>query len=114
MTSSLQWLSIVNTVLFGFEMAGVLVIVWIGWLRTRRVAYIVLAGWALATLAGIATAYLPFVQSIFGGTNNSQTTYQIMMWINLLRTLVSSVLLLAGLGMLVFNERRAEPQPGAS
>ena len=107
-------LSIASMFVYGFTMAGVLVCVWIGWLRTRHVGYLILAAWSLVSMAGMAASYLPAMQSWFGRSANSQVTQQLVMWINLLRTIVSSLLLLAGIGLLVFQQPRlgspTEPQ----
>ncbi len=68
MTSSYSALSFFYFILHGFAMAGVLVIVWFGWLRTRQIGYLVLASWALATMGGTAFSYLPagFGLLVFG------------------------------------------------
>ena len=105
MTNTYSAFSFFNLTLHGFAMAAVIVIVWLGWLRTREPGYLVLAGWALASMAGMALYYVPTVQAFFGGPRNSNSTMQFMMWSNLIRTIVTSVLLLAGLGLLVFGRR---------
>ena len=91
-------------------MAGVLVIVWLGWLRTRQPGYLVLGAWALVAMTGMAINYLPSLQLLFGMPSNSNATMQLMIWLNLVRTVVGSILLLAGLGLLVFAPRRTTPQ----
>ena len=96
----------ISMILYGFGMAGVLVIVWIGWLRTRRAGYLVLAVWAIAAMAGMAASYLPLLQVVMGKTLNSDNTVRMMMWLNLFRTIVSSALLLTGLALLVFGPKR--------
>ena len=113
MANQYQVLSLVSMVLFGFGMAGVIVIVWIGWLRTRQLGYLVLAAWALTTAAGMATSYLPALQSFFGKPMNQDAMLKMMMWTNLVRTLVSSALLVFGLGLLVFAQRRDVSPPRA-
>ncbi len=78
---------------------------WIGWLRTRRLAYLVLAAWALAGLFGLAlgSVLLPVLQTRLGVQSISLT-----MGILFVQSVVTSVLLLLGLGMLVFGERKAD------
>ena len=104
MTSSYQWISIAMMILHGFAMAAALVIVWIGWLRTRRLAYLVLAGWTVVSMLGIAlqSIFLPSVQSRFG----VEASVSVVLGFQLLRSIVTSVLLLVGLGMLVFGPRQ--------
>jgi hypothetical protein len=113
MTNPYQSLSIASAVLYGFTMAGVLMLVWIGWLRTRQFGYLVLAAWALATMARMAFSYLPMVQSFLGKPANSDSTFRVIMWSNLLGTIVTAVLLLTGIGLLVFGQRRPSSQPQA-
>lgn len=102
-----QWLSMTNMILGGLGMAGVLIIVWIGWLRTRRFAYLVLGAWALTTMFGIAVSAFFFPAMRLGGN----VDVSVVMWVQLIRSVVSSVLLVLGLGMLVLGERRVE-SPG--
>ena len=109
MNNSYQAPSIANMVLFGFAMAGVLVIVWLGWLRTRHIGYLVLAAWALASMAGIAMTYFPTVATLAG----KPAGYEVMIWLHLIRVIVTSVLLLTGLGLLVFRDRPSPAQSGA-
>ena len=99
---------IANTVLYGLGMAGVLIIVWMGWLRTRRFGYLVLAAWALACILGTAvqSLVLPVIQLRFGANTNVQI---FMWWFPTLSLMVTMVVLLLGLSMLVFRERT----PGA-
>ena len=103
-STHLQWSSIASLVLTGLGMSGVLIIVWIGWLRTRRSAYLVLAGWALATMLGMAAqaVILPGLQMRFA----ANTSFPIYMIFQLVRSFVTFILLLLGLGMLVFAERK--------
>jgi hypothetical protein len=100
-----QWFSIAMMILHGFAMAAALVIVWIGWLRTRRFAYLVLGAWAIVSMLGLAvqSMVLPSVQGRFAELNS----VSFMLGFQLLRSIVTSVLLLAGLGMLVFGPRQA-------
>jgi hypothetical protein len=102
-STHLQWSSIASLVITGLGMGGVLIIVWIGWLRTRRSAYLVLAAWALVTMLGVAaqSVVLPQLQMRFG----ANTSFPIFMVFQLARSFVTLVLLLLGLGMLVFGER---------
>ncbi len=99
-----QWGSIAVLMLTGLGMGGVLVIVWIGWLRTRRSAYLVLAAWALVTMLGVAaqSVLLPGLQMRFGANES----FPIHIIFQLVRSFVTFVLLLLGLGMLVFGERK--------
>ena len=101
-----QWSSIASLVLTGLGMGGALIIVWIGWLRTRRWAYLVLAAWALVTMLGVAvqSVVLPGLQMRLGA--NMSFLYIVFPFV---RSFVTLVLLLLGLGMLVFAERK----PGA-
>ncbi len=103
-STHLQWSSIASLVLTGLGMGGALIIVWIGWLRTRRSAYLVLAAWALVTMLGVAvqSVVLPGLQMRFGTTSS----FPIFMVFQLVRSVVTLVLLLLGLGMLVFAERK--------
>ena len=111
--STYQAFSIANMVLFGFAMAGVLVIVWIGWLRTRHIGYLVLAAWALTTMAGMAISYLPIAAALAGQPGGYEVAQKFMLWLHLLRVIVTSLLLLAGMGLLVFRDGRSAPRPGA-
>jgi hypothetical protein len=54
MDRNLTALVIGNSILHGFIYAAVLAIMWIGWLRHRRAAYLVLVLWALSALLGMA------------------------------------------------------------
>jgi len=113
MTQIYHALSIANLLLYGFCTAGVLVIVWIGWLRTRQVAYLVLAAWALSVMAGAALSYLPWFLSVSGLGGQTSTTH-VVMWMNLARTVLSSALLLLGLGLLVFGRPRLGGVPAGN
>ena len=105
-----SWLSLASTIFFGLGMAGALIIVWMGWLRTRRIAYLVLAAWALVSMAGAATSwfYLPLTQKM---SVSHEAALQLTMALNIARTVVSSILLLAGLGLLVFGDQRRTERP---
>jgi hypothetical protein len=113
MASHHQFFAIVNMVLFGLEMAGVLIIVWMGWLRARRFAYLILAAWALANIVGMvaSSVALPLIQTRWGTPGGQAVGLQVYMWMNIARTLVTSVLLLVGLGLLVRGEARPVAQP---
>jgi hypothetical protein len=80
--------------------------VWVGWLRTRQTGFLVLAAWCLVSMAGTAITYLPLMQSFLGQSVSGQSTGLLIMWINLLRTIVASLLLLTGIGLLVFSQPR--------
>jgi hypothetical protein len=105
-SSQYQWLSFVSVMGSGATMTATLIIVWMGWLRTRRIAFLVLAAWALSVMLGIGVqSFSPmFLQWVFGGGTNGQQTYLFMMGFNLIRLIISSALLLAGLGSLVFGQ----------
>ena len=102
-TASFQWISIANLILNGMAMAGVLILVWIGWLRTRRLAFLVLAAWSLSVMFGLGLqSFWPFVTQLFGG-GGAQMRYELLMWAQLFRSLLSTVLLITGLGLFVFG-----------
>jgi hypothetical protein len=109
MMMSHSFLSIVSTFLFSLGMAGALIIVWMGWLRTRRIGYLILAAWAIVAMAGAATSwfYLPLTRKM---SVSSQAALQITLALNIGRTVISSVLLLTGLWLLVFGEPRNAPR----
>jgi hypothetical protein len=103
--ANLQWISTVQAILTGLTTAGVLTIVWIGWLRTRRIGYLVLAAWSLTVLLGVVmqSLYFPIVQTFLGNNVRNQMRYEFFMWAQLIRSLVSGALLIAGLALLVFG-----------
>lgn len=99
-------------ILIGFSTAAVLVIVWIGWLRTRRLGYLVLAAWTLTVMMGSAmqtSFFFPAVQYLFGNTLSQESRVELLMWAQLIRLLISTALLIGGLLMLVFRD---DPQIG--
>jgi hypothetical protein len=101
------WFSILSTVLHGSISVVTLTIVAIGWVRHRRPGFLVLAVWALVNLFNsfsgiIIGAMQPWLARMFPGVDRIilvQTPY-------LISYLVSSVLLLAGLALLVFRDMR--------
>ena len=105
MNANTQWISAVQAILSGLTTAGVLTIVWIGWLRTRRIGYLILAAWSLTVLFGVVmqSLYFPIAQTFLGNSLSNQMRYEFLMWAQLIRSLVSGALLLAGLALLVLG-----------
>jgi hypothetical protein len=103
-------LSALNLIMISLAMGGTLAIAWIGWLRTRRLAYLILVAWALATLVSYAMswAFWPVTQKM---SMSQEASLQLNALINLGSTIVRSLLLLAGLGLLVFSEPPQTPAP---
>ena len=99
-------LGIVTMIISGFGIAGVLIVVWMGWLRTRRKAYLLLAAWAFVSIVSLAISwsFWPLSQKM---SISSEVALQLMMCFNLGHALVSYLLLLGGFGLLVFSEPRA-------
>jgi hypothetical protein len=105
------FLAIAAMIISGFGIAGALIVVWMGWLRTRRKAYLLLAAWAFINMASqaISWSFWPLSQKM---SINQEVAFQLMMCFNLGHALVSYLLLLAGFGLLVFSEpRTTRPQP---
>jgi hypothetical protein len=105
-------LGIVTMIISGFGIAGVLIVLWMGWLRTRRKAYLLLAAWAFINMASLAISwsFWPLSQKM---SINSQVALQLMMCFNVGHALVSYLLLLGGFGLLVFSEQRRTARPEA-
>ena len=99
------FLAIASMIISGFGIAGALIIAWMGWLRTSRKGYLVLAAWALVSMVGLAVSWSVWPLSQKLGVK-TEVAYQMMMYFNLVQALVSYVLLLAGLGLLVLGEPR--------
>ena len=88
-------------------MAAAFTIFWIGWLRSRRFAYLMLMLWSITSLAGLAISYLPTWWVVFSRQAIPHLTYQFMNWTSFGRVIVTSIFLLSGLVLLVLKEPRA-------
>lgn len=98
-----------NSVLHGFIYAAILVVTWIGWIRHRRAAYLVLAFWALTALIGMAA--IPFIngfaQRFVRDAFPATPAGTLLLALNFLFRVISSACLLTGMAMLVFGRQSA-------
>lgn len=93
-------------ILNGLLLAMMLMVVWIGWLRQRRVGFLVLVAWALVALFGMLGEWLsfPYAHDLLRKLFPSPATDVLTVLPLVLSSLVSSALLLAGLALLVFGD----------
>jgi len=102
MNGSKNWI-FVYMVLHGLLIAVTLVIVWIGWLRQRRIGFLVLVAWALTALFSMAC------QCVWFALNHSlQNPFQTLFpnapaILVMLPSFIPPFLLFAGLALLAFR-----------
>lgn len=105
-----SWLVGVNVATSVLLSIALVAILWIGWMRTRRLAYLVLVVWALTMLGGFAMPLLLYspAQQVTAKLFPGLTSGELMMWSNFVRSTVSSLLLLTGFALLIFRDERSK------
>ena len=113
MTPAYTWIFIASAIFHAVVFIVTLVVVWIGWLRQRRVGFLVLAVWGLVALFNVAGPALvfPFGSVWFQKLFPHVPQHLLVTFPSIIGSGVSSLLLLAGLALLVF---RSQPLRGAA
>ncbi len=105
MTPAYTWIFTASAVFHALVFIVTLVVVWIGWLRQRRIGFLVLVVWVLVGLFNIMGPALWMAVASGWLTKLFPTVPQHLVTVlpNVLGSFVSSVLLMTGLALLVFR-----------
>lgn len=110
MRNTYAWLFGFNTILHGLLLVAVLVIVWMGWRRHRRMGYLVLSGWAFCALGStVVSMLLPFLHPWLRGLFPKLDSTLLMVLPSMGASFVAMLLMLAGLWLLVFRVEPVRP-----
>jgi hypothetical protein len=107
-----QQISMISAGLHLLINVAMVVVMIVGWRRHRRTAFLVLLGWAIVACSTTATSWLwyPLMQKAGANLFGSNVDARLLMMVtNTAAYLLSSVLLGAGLAMLVFGRQPAQP-----
>jgi hypothetical protein len=105
MNAAYTWYSVANLILHGSVGIVILVVVSIGWMRYRRLGYLVLIGWALVSMfSGTVMIFTGGLHSLMARLFPSADRTLLIVLPGMAAYLVSSLLLVAGLGLLVFRD----------
>jgi hypothetical protein len=116
MSPAYTWIYTASSLLHSSLLVVMFVVVAIGWLRHRRVGFLVLTAWTVVALFNIFGSWIwsslakgtPWIQKIF----SSVPPHLLVAVPSMVASFLSMVLLLAGLALLVF--RAAPTSEGVS